>query len=149
MTLQNLADIGRLRPHSTTTKELARLLESAASSIADAKRKENHPSSRLDLAYKGLMQCALAALMANGFRPATNEPGHQQTMIQTLPKTLGLPAEKLRLFDGFRRARNLADYEGDPVGERLVIECIEAAGRLLAELRAWLKKNRPDLLEDA
>ena len=121
MTLQNLAGIGRLKPHSATARELARLLDSAASSIADAKRKENHPNSRLDLAYKGLMQCALAALMANGFRPSTSVAGHQQTTIQTLPKTIGLPAEKIRLFDAFRRARSLAD------------------------VRAWIKKNRPDL----
>jgi len=145
MTLQNLAGIGRLKPHSATAAELARLLESAASSIADARRKENHLNSRLDLAYKALMQCALAALMANGFRPSTGEPGHQQTTIQTLPKTVGLPAEKVQLFDAFRRARNLADYEGDVVEERLVLECIEAAQRLLAEVRAWIKKNRPDL----
>jgi hypothetical protein len=67
-------------------------------------------------------------------------------MIQTLPKTIGLPADKLRLFDGFRRARNLTDYEGNPVEERLVKECVESAERLLADVRAWLKKNRPDLI---
>src|SRR5262245_40346016 len=99
MTLKNLAAIGRLKAHSVTAKELTRLFESAASSIADARRKENHPSSRLDLAYKALMQAALAALMANGFRPSTAEPGRQQTMIQTLPKTIGLPAERVQLFD--------------------------------------------------
>jgi hypothetical protein len=145
MTLQNLAGIGRLKPHNATEAELARLLDSAAASIADARRKENHPNSRLDLAYKALMQSALAALMANGFRPSTGEPGHQQTTIQSLPKTIGLPAEKVQLFDAFRRARNLADYEGDPIEERLVLECIESAQRLLAEVRAWIKKNRPDL----
>lgn len=146
MTLKNLAGIGRLKPHSVTAKELARLLDSAATSLADAKNDANHAISRLDLAYKSLMQSALAALMANGYRPSTHEPGHQQTMIQTLPKTIGLPADKLRLFDGFRRARNLTDYEGNPVEERLVKECVEAAERLLADVRAWLKKNRPDLI---
>ena len=35
------------------------------------------------------MQLALAAMMASGFRPSTNEPGHHQTMIQSLPLTLG------------------------------------------------------------
>ena len=145
MTLKNLADIGRLKPHSATAKELSRLLESAASSLEDARRTENHTASRFDLAYKSLMQSALAALMANGFRPSTSEPGHQQTMIQTLPKTIGVPAEKVRLFDGFRRARNLADYEGNPPEDRLVAECIEAAEELLASVRAWLKTNRPDL----
>jgi uncharacterized protein (UPF0332 family) len=146
MTLKNLAGIGRLKPHSVTAKELARLLDSAAISLADAKNDANHAISRFDLAYKSLMQSALAALMANGYRPSTHEPGHQQTMIQTLPKTIGLPADKLRLFEGFRRARNLTDYEGNPVEERLVKECVEAAERLLADVRAWLKKNRPDLI---
>ena len=145
MTLQNLAGIGRLKPHSASAEELRRLLESAAASISDAKRKENHPNSRLDLGYKALMQCALAALTANGYRPSTSEPGHQQTTLQTLPKTLGLSAEKVRLFDSFRRARNLADYEGDPVEERLLRECIQAAESLLAEVRIWMQKYRPDL----
>jgi hypothetical protein len=145
MTLKNLADIGRLKPHSATAKELARLLESAASSLEDARRKDIHAASRFDLAYKSLMQSALAALMANGYRPSTSEPGHQQTMIQTLPKTIGMQAEKVRLFDGFRRARNMADYEGNPPEDRLVAECIEAAEHLLASVRAWLKTNRPDL----
>ena len=146
MTLQNLADIGRLKAHKATPQEVSRLLDSAAASLADAERKQNNLNSRLDLAYKAIMQTSLAALMANGFRPSTSEPGHQQTTIQTLPKTIGISAEKLRLFDAFRRARNLADYEGDPVEERLVSECVSAAQALLADVRAWLKRNRSDLL---
>src|SRR5438477_10125835 len=101
MTLQNLVGIGTLKPHSATAEELARLLASAEASIGDAKRKANHPNSRLDLGYKAIMQSALAALMANGYRPATSKPGHQQTTIQTLPKTIGLSAEKILLLDRF------------------------------------------------
>ena len=145
MTLKNLADIGRLKPHSASAKEIAGLLDSAAGALADAKHKELQASSRFDLAYKSLMQSALAALMANGYRPSTSEPGHQQTTVQSLPKTIGTPAEKVRLYDGFRRARNLADYEGNPPEDKLVAECIEAAERLLADVRAWIKKNKPDL----
>ncbi len=145
MTLDNLFGIGKLKPHKPSAADIARLLDSAKGSITDAGRKELNPNSRLDLAYKGLMQCALAALMANGFRPSTSEPGHQQTTIQTLPKTIGLPSEKLRLFDGFRRARNLSDYEGAPVEDSVVNECIAAASDLLSRVRAWIKENRPDL----
>ena len=146
MTLQNLAGIGKLKPHKATPEEISRLLGSAADAIADSKRKENSPNSRLDLAYKAIMQVSLAALMANGFRPSTSEPGHQQTTIQTLPKTIGIAPERMRVFDAYRRARNVADYEGDPVEERLVAECSEAANNLHADVRAWLKENRPDLL---
>lgn len=145
MTLENLAGIGKLKPHKAAAGEISRLLSSAASSLADAKRKENSLNSRLDLAYKAIMQAALAALMANGFRPSTNEPGHQQTTIQTLPKTIGMAPERIRFLDAFRRARNAADYEGDSVPERTVGECIEAAEGLLKDVRSWLKKNRPDL----
>ena len=145
MTLKNLLDIGRLKAHSATGKEIERMLASAAASLADARRKELSPNSRLDLAYKALLQCALIALMANGYRPSTSEPGHHQTAIQSLPKTIGLPPEKLILFDGFRRARNLSDYEGEPVADRVVSECVSAAQQLLADVRAWLKKNRADL----
>ena len=145
MTLDNLFGIGKLKPHKPSAADIARLLDSAKGSITDAGRKELNPNSRLDLAYKGLMQCALAALMANGFRPSTSEPGHQQTTIQTLPKTIGLPSEKLRLFDGFRRARNLSDYEGEPVEDSVVKECVSAASDLLSCVRAWIKENRADL----
>ena len=145
MTLKNLADIGRLKPHDATAKELERLLESAAGSLADAKHKDLQAISRFDLAYKSVMQSALAALIANGYRPSTSEPGHQQTTIQTLPKTIGVQPERVRLLDGFRRARNLSDYEGNPPEDRLVEECLDAAERLLADVRAWIKRNRPDL----
>jgi hypothetical protein len=145
MSLKNLADIGQLKPHNATREEIARLLASAAGALADAKRKELHTISRFDLAYKSAMQSALAALMANGYRPSTSQPGHQQTTIQTLTKTIGLPAERVRLYDAFRRARNLADYEGNPPEDQMVRECVEAAERLLAEVRAWIKKNQPNL----
>jgi hypothetical protein len=82
--------------------------------------------------------------MANGYRPSTSEPGHQQTTIQTLPKTIGLAPEKARLFDSFRRARNVADYEGNPLEEGLVRGCIEAAESLLRAVRVWMKDNPPD-----
>ena len=144
MTLENLVGIGRLKPHKPAPDEIFRLIASAEASLADAKRTANSPNSRLDLAYKAIMQSALAALMANGYRPSTSEPGHQQTTIQTLPKTIGLAPEKMRLFDSFRRARNVADYEGDPVEEKLVSGCIVAAEALLASVQAWLRDNLPD-----
>ena len=145
MTLDNLRGIGRLKEHKASRAEVARLLASAEASLRDAKRAELSNGSRLDLAYKAIMQAALAALYANGFRPSTSEPGHQQTTIQTLPKTIGLAADRMTVLDGFRRARNLADYEGADVEETKARECTEWAAQLIADVRAWVKKNRPDL----
>lgn len=146
MTLENLLRIGRLHPHEPARDEIRRLLSSAEASIADARRTANSPATRFDVAYKAIMQCALAALMANGFRPSTSEAGHQQTTIQSLPKTIGLPADRMKVLDAFRRARNLSDYEGEPVEEAKVRECITWAEGLMQEVKRWLGEHRPDLL---
>ncbi len=146
MTLENLLSIGRLKPHKASSIEIRRLLASAEAALADARRLQNNAATRFDMGYKAIMQCALAALMANGFRPSTNEPGHQQTTIQTLPKTIGLPADRMKILDSFRRARNLSDYEGEPVEDAKVRECVEWAEALLAEVREWLHENQPGLL---
>lgn len=115
MTLENLASIGRLKPHSADRVEIQRLLAAAEVSLKDAQRKEVSASSRFDMAYKSLTQSALTALLANGYRPSTSEPGHHQTILQTLPKTIGLMPERLKLLDVFRRARGgiLQRLEGD------------------------------------
>lgn len=146
MTLENLLAIGRLHPHKATATEIRRLLASADSALADARRAQNSAATRFDMAYKAIMQCALAALMANGFRPSTSEAGHQQTTIQTLPKTIGLPAEKMKILDSFRRARNLSDYEGEPVEDAKVRECIDWAEFLAENVRTWIRNNQPGLL---
>lgn len=146
MTLENLLSIGRLHPHKATAIEIRRLLASAEAALADARRTQNSAATRFDMGYKAIMQCALAALMANGFRPSTSEPGHQQTTIQTLPKTIGLRADRMKVLDGFRRARNLSDYEGEPVQDAKVRECVEWAQALLDDVRGWLRTNQPDLL---
>jgi hypothetical protein len=146
MTLDNLLGIGRLKAHKPSRAEVARLIASAEASLRDARRADLNNASRLDLAYKAIMQSALAALYANGFRPSTSEPGHQQTTIQSLPKTIGLPADRMTVLDGFRRARNLADYDGTEVEEAKARECVEWAAQTLADVRAWIKKNRPELL---
>jgi hypothetical protein len=146
MTLENLLSIGRLKPHKASAIEIRRSPASAEAALADAKRLQNNAATRFDMGYKAIMQCALAALMANGFRPSTNEPRHQQTTIQTLPKTIGLAADRMKILDSFRRARNLSDYEGEPVEDAKVRECVEWAEALLANVRSWLNKNQPDLL---
>jgi hypothetical protein len=90
MTLQNLSKIGQLHPHEARADEVARLLAAAQRNLKDARRGENSAETRFDCAYKAIMQCALIALMAAGYRPASNAPGHHQTMIQSLPLTLGV-----------------------------------------------------------
>ena len=92
------------------------------------------------------MQMANAALQANGYRTLTSRPGHHQTMIQALPRTMGLDREVMIVLDALRKQRNVADYSGDLVADNAVAECINYAEQLWTQLNTWLKGEHPDLL---
>jgi hypothetical protein len=146
MTLQNLLKIGRLKPHAPTAQEIRRLLAAAERNLMDAQAEIISDETRFDAAYKAIMQLALSAMMASGFRPSTHEPGHHQTMIQSLPLTLGLPNTTWVVLDALRRKRNVNDYQGDPIEPEAVIECIAQATALLATTRRWLAEHHPEYL---
>jgi hypothetical protein len=122
------------------------LLASAERVLKDATVNKLSVDSRLDLAYRAIMQAALVAMLANGFRPSTTEPGHHQVLIQALPKTIGLSVERLQVLEAFRAARNQNDYRGVPVSQAIAAECSEEARRLLDDVRTWLRAHRPDLM---
>jgi len=146
MTLENLAHIGKLKPHKATRAEIARLLTAVRRNLKDARHADISPESRFDIAYKAVMQCALTALMANGYRPSTSEPGHHATVIQSLPKTVGLANERVIVLDKLRKKRNLSDYTGEGIGTEEAAACVRAAEDLATTVEQWLRTNRPDLI---
>ncbi len=93
------------------------------------------------------MQCALAAMLSSGYRPATSEPGHHQTMIQSLPLTLGVSNEVWVVLDALRRKRNANDYTGERVTPEMVAECVAQATALRSRLRGHLATHHPQLLK--
>ncbi len=144
MSLQNL--VGRsLEAVAPDPAAIARLLAAAGRNLADAGLTGLSAETRFDASYKAIMQCAMAALQANGYRTLTSQPGHHQTALQTLPLTIGLPNERLIVLDALRKQRNLADYQGDSVPEQTAAECFGQAQQLLAEVKAWLAAHKPKL----
>ena len=146
MTLDNLAKIGRLKPHIASKPEFADLLTAARRNLEDAHAENISAENRFDAAYKCIMQAALVALMAQGFRPDTKAPGHHQTVIQSLPKTIGLDAQRVAVLDALRNKRNLSDYTGRPIDRASLSSCIDEATQLLNDAMAWLAANHPDLV---
>ena len=145
VSLQNLLKIGQLKQHPPDGAEIGRLLAAAQRNLADARVTAISPETRFDAAYKSIMQAALAALMAHGYRPDTNKPGHHVTTVQTLPLTIGLAAARVTVLDTLRRKRNLSDYTGEDIDDSSAGHCIEEAERLLGEITAWLTANRSEL----
>ena len=146
MTLENLLRIGQLKSHVTDAAEVQKLLNAAQRNLADAQVELVSAETRFDAAYKAIMQSAQVALMAHGFRPDTNRPGHHMTVLQSLPVTIGLPGERLLLLDTLRRKRNASDYTGEEIDDVSVQTCLHEARQLLREVNGWMQQNRPDLL---
>jgi hypothetical protein len=140
VSLANLLRIGQLKEHPADAGEIARLLLAAQRGIADARVQSISPETRFDAAYRSIMQTGLAALMARGYRPDTNRPGHHATIIQVLTLTLGIDTRRVAVLDTLRRKRNLVDYTGEDIDEGSVAACIEAAAQLLHEARAHLAR---------
>ncbi len=144
--LRNLEKIGQLKSHVTSREEVQRLLDAARRNLSDAGVEVISCETRFDSAYKAVMQLALAAMMANGFRPDTSKPGHHMTVIQSLPQTIGLPTERMAVLDVLRRKRNLTDYSGGWIDETSMDQCILEARNLLRDVEAWFKEQMPDLV---
>lgn len=145
MTLENLLKIDRLQQHVSSREAVQRLLQAAARNLADARVEGVSGETRFDAAYKCIMQCAMVALWANGFRTSTSQPGHHQTAIQSLPHSIGLGQGVVIVLDALRKQRNVNDYEGDPISDQAVAECIKQAESLHQAVSAWLRANRADL----
>jgi uncharacterized protein (UPF0332 family) len=146
VSLDNLLKIGLLKEHPPDGEEIQRLLAAAERNLADARVTAISPETRFDAAYKAIMQSALAALMAHGYRPDTKRPGHHVTVVQGLPLTIGLLAARVHVLDTLRRQRNVSDYTGEDIDDSSAEHCIVEADRLLKDVTAWLNKNRPQFL---
>lgn len=145
MSLDNLVKVGRLKPHATSRAEISDLLAAARRNLNDSRAENISTENRFDAAYKCIMQAALVGLRANGYRPDTKVPGHHQTVIQSLPTTIGMPSARVAVLDTLRNKRNLSDYTGTPVDTASLRSCIEEAERLLGELLDWLAAHHPEL----
>jgi len=146
MTLGNLVGRG-LERIQADPQMIQKLLQAAQNCLKDAETETLSNESRFDIAYKAVMQLANAALQANGFRTLTSVPGHHQTMIQSLPKTVDLPREHMIELDALRKQRNVTDYSGDMVTDKQREACLELAQQLFIKVNNWLQDNHPELLK--
>lgn len=149
MTLQNLLAIHKLQAFTPTRGAVLKLLLAAQRNWVDAKLATLGADNRFDAAYKTIMQCAMLGLWANGYRTATSQPGHHQLAIQSLPLTLQVPKDTVIVLDALRKQRNLNDYEGDPIADSALADCLNEAENLLAHTQQWLQSNHPELVNQS
>lgn len=130
--LDNLVRIGKLKAEPPSARELKGLLDSARARLADAASRALAFDSRFDLAYNASHALALYALRRSGYRCDA-----RYLAFQTLPHTLGLPAEVWRVLAKAHERRNLAEYEGHlEHDDRLLADLLTTAKRLLEAVEA-------------
>lgn len=146
MSLENLARIGRLKPHATDKAEIGKLLKGATRSVKDAENATVSNAGRFTAAYTAIMEAAQAAMFANGYRPNIGEGGHHMTMVHALVHTIGIAPARMQELDAHRRKRHVIEYSGEDAEPSEVKDAVAAAKALLADVSTWIAKHRPELI---
>jgi len=147
MSLEDWLNEGRLKTHTTSQKEIEQLFAVFERDMTDAQTENLSDDRRFTTAYNAALMVARTALAVSGYR--TSGEGNHYWTIQSLAFTLKPDAETIKKFNKFRQKRNISDYEMiGMISEQEVSEMIALAHELHDMAAEWLKKNRPELLEE-
>ena len=147
MSLRDWLKNGWLIEHQTSPQEIADLLSVVDRDLDNCQTAGLSPDWKLNIAYNAALQMATAALAAAGYR-ATRD-AHHYRVIQSLAYTIRADARMITQFDGFRKKRNISDYErAGVVSDQEVKEMVILAGNLRVSVINWLRTNYPKLLQE-
>ena len=146
MSLRNWQEQDWLSRHQSGREEIRELLALADRDLAQSWTPGLSPDWQLGIAYNAALQCATAALAASGYR-VRRAPGHHYRTIQSLTLTLGWDVAEVDALDGFRRKRNVAEYERcGSVSSAEALQMRELAAKLRRDVQAWLEAQHPALM---
>ena len=147
MSLQDWLNNRWLVEHETSRREIADLLGVIDRDLADCQTPELSSDWKLTIAYNAAVQVAAAALAAAGYR--AGREAHHYRVIQSLAHTIGLDSTVIAQLDGFRKKRNISDYErAGAVSDVEAREMISLTETLRDEVIKWLAANHPELLRE-
>jgi hypothetical protein len=147
MSLPGWLAAGWLTEHKPTRAETTALLAVIERDLRDSEVAALSPDTQLALAYNAALQVATIALAASGYR-ASRERKHCVT-IQSLADTIGATPSIVNRLDGFRKKRNIDDYErAGSTSIKEAAELRDLARQLRDDVRSWLARTHPDLLYD-
>jgi hypothetical protein len=135
---------GWLKPHKTSSQEIADLLAVADSDLTACKTPGLHNDWRFNIAYNAALQLSSAALAISGYQ--AERTNHHYRVIDSLSHTLAVDSKTIEKFDLFRKKRNISDYErADMISDTEADEMIALAMSLRRGLIAWIRKYHPSL----
>ena len=146
MSLDQLLNQNKLRPHRTSKEEIWNLIELIKRDIRDAKVTNLSSDRRFAIAYNAVLQSATILLYCKGYKP--KGLGHHFTVFQAMKGILEDKYNDLAdYFDSCRSKRNITDYSSS--GEIALSEAeelIEEAEEFLKLIQKWIRENYPDII---
>jgi hypothetical protein len=145
MSLRNWSKNGWLVEHNPTKQEISDLLAIVERDLETAAIEGQDTYWAFAMAYNGALQAATAALAACGYRAARD--AHHYRVIESLALSIGAESELVRIFDGFRKKRNIGSYHRvGAVSEKEVSEMLDLARNLQQRVIQWLQSHHAQLL---
>lgn len=147
MSLNEWLKRGWLTSHKASAGEITELFNVADRDLTDSQAQGLSTDSQLSIAYNAALQMATAALAASGYRAARE--AHHYRVVQSLTYTIGAQADLVLQLDGFRKKRNISDYErSGTVSDQEAKEMFNLARTLKTMVTEWLRENHPEFLQD-
>jgi hypothetical protein len=146
MTLQNWANNGWLKKHSTSKQEISQLLEIVDRDLKDARQKKLSADWRFGIAYNAALKLCTILMYIEGYKPEKSL-AHYRT-LQALPLILGPEKEDdSDYLDSCRSKRNVVEY--DYVGGATnndADELISFVKELKTEVFEWISQYHSQYL---
>jgi hypothetical protein len=145
--LSEWARNGWVVEHQSSRQEIADLFAVADRDLRDCAVKGLSEDWQLAIAYNAALQCATAALAVCGYR--ASREAHHYRVIHSIALTIGADAGLVAQFDGFRKKRNVGDYErAGLVSKTEAREMLALARSLRREVEEWLRQHHPRILSE-
>jgi len=134
----------RVRPHTTSRRELDDLRAVIKRDLADAAIPNLSADRRFATAYNAALQAATMTVACAGYRVAGT--GHHQTCFEAMELAVGSPEASTlaAYFETCRRKRNAVDYDtANVITDTEVADILVEAENLRLLVEAWIANNHP------
>lgn len=141
--LERLLAEGKLRPHTTSAREVSELLRIVERDITDARLAGLSTDRKFAVSYNAVLQLATIVLNCTGYR--TVGISHHFTTFEALKEIFGKDYHELiDYFDSCRSKRNLTDYNRVGMISRTEVdELLKAALKFKEIVLGWIQKTHP------
>ena len=148
MTLEEWQQNKWLKKEPSSAQEIADLLGLVKRNLQDAAVDLISLDARLQFVYNAALICATIALRASGYRVPAIE-GHHEKTLNSLRFTISSDSKLIARLNGFRKKRSNIMYDvAGTTSQSEFDDLFKITVDLFNQIKKWLGKNHPELIEN-